>query len=96
MWIRSQCKKWLINANELWIVGEEIRATHQANGDGYFVMGEYPTEAEALQVLDEIRQRIEALEYYKCVGKDRDMPCPPFVFQMPPAGFSKEVPPCQK
>ena len=90
VWIRSQCKKWLINANKLWIVGTEIRATHQANGDGYFVMGAYPTEAEAMEVMDILDNQIEALEDYKCIGKDRGMPCPPFVFQMPPAGFSIE------
>ncbi len=90
IWIRSQCKKWLVSANELWIIGIEIRATHQANGDGYFIMGAYLSDVEAMQVLNDLQQQIEALGYYKCVGKDRDMPCPEFVFQMPEAGFSAE------
>jgi hypothetical protein len=96
MWIRSQNGKSLINANEIWIPpyktgnGIPVCGNHTTHEDSCTVLGTYPTESEALKVLDMLDSQIEALEYFKCAGKDRNMPCPPFAFQMPPVGFSKE------
>jgi hypothetical protein len=97
MWIRSQDRKTLLYCTAIGTVEGDLRIwADSVEAKETYIIGEYPTETETLQVIEAINQHIEALEYYKCVGKDRDMPCPPFVFQMPPAGFSKEVPPCQK
>lgn len=70
---------------------EEVETATILGRDGNHcdILGAYPTGAETMQVLREIQNYIEAVDYYKWVGKDRDMPCPPSVFQMPEAGFSQ-------
>ena len=89
--MRSQDGKQLVNCNFFWVSKVCIYGDCNAtDGDG-FKIGGYSTTEEAVKALDTIEQQIEAIEYYERVGKDRHMPCPPFVFQMPEAGFSKEV-----
>ena len=98
MWIRSQEGKRLVRCEALTVWGPRANTgLFEVSGyigpepdEGGFLLGEYPTEAEALKVLDYIHHQIEALEYYRHYGKDSGMSCPDFVFQMPEAGFSEE------
>lgn len=91
MWIRSQNKKSLINANEIWIPqyktgnGIPVYGNHATHEDSCTVLGTYPTEAEAMKVLDMIQNHVHLLAY---PYPDSE---PSVVFQMPEAGFSEEV-----
>lgn len=86
IWVRSQCKRFLINANDIWILGTGISANTNTHTEAYTPLGAYASEAEALAVLDMIQNNVEAIEYFK-YRPNSDMPCPPFVFQMPKASF---------
>ncbi|WP_069649666.1 hypothetical protein [Caloranaerobacter ferrireducens] len=78
MWIRSQDKKMLIKANviqvcslddeytQIWGYVNEI-SEPQYNG---FILGEYKTEERALEVLDDIQNRIkEGISIYEMPEK---------------------------
>lgn len=63
MLIRSQDKLHLIDKNgiEVYIVGEEVRATRWV--DHYIILGEYKTKEQAIKVLDDICRSYENSEY---------------------------------
>ena len=86
IWIRSQNKVVLIRADNIWIDGEAIFANYV--GDIHTWLGDYDSEAEAIQVLDMIQTHIVKIDDYHRTGCYEDWVDP--VFQMPPAGFSKE------
>jgi len=86
IWIRSQNKVVLIRADNIWIDGEAIFANYV--GDIHTWLGDYDSEAEAIQVLDMIQTHIVKIDDYHRTGRYEDWVDP--VFQMPPAGFSKE------
>jgi len=88
IWFRGQDKSILYHADNIWVEGNGINI--ETVGASIFRLGEYNSRTEAMQVLNMIQNQIETIEYFKFTGKDRDMPCPPFVFEMPPAGFSGE------
>lgn len=88
VWIRSQDGSCLINVAYVKIGQDDCDGMGIL---GYFagetfgeLLGEYPTEAQALKVLDEIQKQIEAIAYFKA-RSNSDMPCPDAVYQMPPA-----------
>lgn len=86
VWIRSQNKVVLIRADNIWVDGEAIFANYI--GDRQTWLGDYDSEAEAIQVLDMIQTHIVRIDDYHRTGCCEDWVDP--VFQMPPAGFSKE------
>lgn len=86
--IRSQNKQVLTEPNDIWIEGKHIYANISKT-----LLGEYLTEAEAIQVLDMIQEHINNLAYVQFYRQDMDF-VPP-VFQMPPAGFSGLTPRCR-
>lgn len=100
IWIRSQKGFSLVNIDGFDI--EEPIACNQRDyriigsqkgGSGaeyrnYWLLGTYPTEAEAKAVLDQIQRHIGEVEYGRYGGRPSDIIHP--VFEMPPAGFSKE------
>lgn len=89
IWIRSQNKCVLCNANTIWVDGEDVFANNGVSN--YAELGEYDTEAEAIRVLDMIQERISA-------GVSSTGPVEGWggqrhscnAFQMPPTGQSKE------
>ncbi len=86
VWIRSQNKVVLIRADDMWVDGEAIFANYI--GDRQTWLGDYDSEAEAMHVLDMIQEYINNLAYVQYA--DGNVEFIPPVFQMPPAGFSKE------
>jgi hypothetical protein len=57
MWIRSQDKSCLMNANKIFENGQFIMSEHTAL-DIHFVLGKYKTKKRCLEVLDEIHEHI--------------------------------------
>lgn len=86
IWIRSQNKVVLIKVNDIWADHNAIFANYV--GDIHTWLGDYDSEAEAIQVLDMIQTHIVKIDDYHRTGCYEDWVDP--VFQMPPAGFSKE------
>lgn len=90
IWIRSQNGKYLANVNFAWInnsnaiFGDFNNLEETAGAQ----LGKYDSEAEAIQVLDMIQTHIVRIDDYHRTGCCEDWVDP--VFQMPPAGFSKE------
>ena len=76
IWVRSQCRKMLAFVSYMQTEDDgRLRATH----DGAFItLGDYPTEARALEVLDEIQGHIDW-----CIPNDGGQHCNPQVYQMP-------------
>ena len=60
LWIRSKDKTVLINAKTLFVAGTEIRCYYNDNPNWF--IGEYKTEERALEVLNEIEQRLIDLQ----------------------------------
>ena len=56
MWIRSQCKMYLINLtlNDLYIIGNQLRARSPSDKDTYIIIGQYESMSRAIEVLDQI------------------------------------------
>lgn len=86
IWIRNQNKEVLTKANDIWADYNAIFANYV--GDIHTWLGDYDSEAEAMQVLDMIQEYINNLAYVQYA--DGNVEFVPPVFQMPPAGFSKE------
>ena len=65
MWIRSQDKTKLINANEIWInnVDQEgclIKCNTQSiSSTGAWVIGEYQYSERCVEIMNELQKRIE-------------------------------------
>lgn len=96
IWIRSQDKKTLINVDSFFIrtVGtgkydmfseNDIVYQYEIVADNDGSVGAYPTESEALQVLDMIQGQIYAL--FSIAPEERVYQMP--VFEIPEAGFSQ-------
>lgn len=98
IWIRSQLQKGrseefvyagLVNCN--WFAMRRLSGNYQIDGgindpndeDGGFLLGAYPSEDEAIKVLDMIQERIDLTkpEFVLMQGQ---------TFQMPEAGFSEK------
>lgn len=82
MWIRSQNKKVLMKATNIFYDSEENEVLHNEGNGNYTVLGKYSTKEKALKVLDMIQ---ESLEPYKVVY-DKEINVLPRnneVFQMP-------------
>lgn len=96
MWIRSQNKRSLVNAQFI-----DIRETRGGEREFYgdcgvtdncttgFFLGEYPTEEEALKVLGMIQELIQRTQHMWLYGKE-DAYLEDAVFQMPQAGEVSE------
>ncbi len=85
MWIRSQDGTTIIRTTNVYTNKDGTIYVDAEVSD--FLMGEYASNAEAMEVLDMLQRQIEAVEYFKARSPHTDMPCPDFVFQMPPAGY---------
>lgn len=62
MWIRSQSKKVLLNVNQVVINNTKDESEYYIHGyseRGIDILGVYSTEEKALNVLDEIQEKIE-------------------------------------
>jgi len=85
IWVRSQNKGALVNANYFfidagnWVYGNT--GNPDPNDYGFF-LGEYDSEEEAMAVLDEIQGYIKHL--ILALGPY------PVIYQMPEAGFLRE------
>ena len=83
MWIRSQGKEALVYANNFYIMktrGEEKYEISYFDGDGFVKLGFYKSKERALEVLDEIHEKIINFEFgeaNKCLTSDE------VVYQMP-------------
>ena len=96
IWIRSQDKKKLVNCE--WFMsdkwgGDKFAITGDCGvpydtGESV-LLGIYSPEAEAMQVLDMIQERILEFEGIRLAGPERFTGYVGNVFQMPPAGFSE-------
>ena len=60
LWIRSQDKTVLINVKTLFVADKEIRGYYSDNPNWF--LGIYKTKERALEVLDEIQERILNLQ----------------------------------
>lgn len=106
IWVRSQDKTLLIelgwcaitprviNSTTMATDGFEIRGDCGVTEDGSFFVGRYPTEEEALEVLDMIQEHINRLDVSSLLpipstGTQIQINHGPKHFQMPPAGFSQ-------
>ena len=56
MWIRSQCKMYLINLalNDLYIIGNQLRVRSPSDKDAYIIIGQYESMSRAIEILDQI------------------------------------------
>ena len=76
LWIRSQEKESLLKIenisidNENWILGNLISDDNKSICD-YWKLGHYETKERALEILDEIDERIMLLNTFS-IAKDRD------------------------
>lgn len=61
LWVRTQDKKRLINVNEIYIDANVIKANYKEyySGCEYVFLGEYSKEERAIEILDEIQEKIE-------------------------------------
>lgn len=66
LWIRSQDKSLLIKCNSVGVDYKSIQVNFE-DGVG-FVIGEYQTKERALEVLDEINERIMIMNTFKLIG----------------------------
>ena len=92
IWIRNQDKTMLLNINGLstGISSADACVFGRVENTDLLgmIIGSYPTEAEAIQVLDMIQERIVHQEQVRLMPS-QDWITPSIVFQMPPAGFSQ-------
>ena len=80
MWIRSQNKETLANADKLYIGKNNNKYTINFDTyiDGWYILGTYKSKERALEVLDEIQTWIERYEANK-----NNLFSGHFVYQMP-------------
>lgn len=85
MWLRSQNKKILINANNIRIISDSHSYDIISDFyDGeYYYLGEYSTEEKALKVMDMIEDRIRLSEMFKLHIYEPLNITDQFVFQLP-------------
>lgn len=83
MWIRSQDKKFLIEATNIQYL-EDCNVIVNSNDEDYTLLGKYSTEEKALKVLDMIQDKIGRMEMLKfCINNSVIINHEDFVFQMP-------------
>ena len=71
MWIRSQSKETLLKVTKIFIQNNEIFANME---DGFDEMvGEYKSKERAIEVLDEIQERISPKFNYKGNNEEADL-----------------------
>ena len=95
LWIRSQGKRKLVKIDNVLLKGTDTRFVitnykySNITDEYYFVLGEYKSTERALEVLDEIHQRLidlQTLEYLQGTitdvrwAKNRNISC---VYEMP-------------
>ena len=93
IWVRSQDKKSLFLSSSFSVgvtnmfgsLDNQFPCIYSAGA----VVGNYPTEAEALRVIDEIQDYVSHIEGIR-LFPDADWLTPEYVFHLPAAGFSKE------
>ncbi len=80
MWIRSQNKETLANADKLYIGKNNNKYTINFDTyiDGWYILGTYKSKERAIEVLDEIQTWIERYEANK-----NNLFSGHFVYQMP-------------
>ena len=94
LWIRSQDKKDLVKVNSLWIMDNQIwmevpfYENHKKLGltiSGHnHKLAEYETEERALEVLDEIQNKINLINLGHDFGSPMvDLKNPTYIYQMP-------------
>lgn len=94
LWIRSQDKKNLVKVNSLWIMDNQIwmevpfYENHKKLGltiSGHnHKLAEYKTKERALEVLDEIQNKINLINLGHDFGSPMvDLKNPTYIYQMP-------------
>lgn len=94
LWIRSQDKKDLVKVNSLWIMDNQIwmevpfYENHKKLGltlSGHnHRLAEYETKERALEVLDEIQNKINLINLGHDFGSPMiDLKNPTYIYQMP-------------
>ena len=86
MWIRSQNKETLANADKLYIGKNNNKYTINFDTyiDGWYILGTYKSKERALEVLDEIQRLIEDLKYMEyAIDKNKFCGYRSNVYQMP-------------
>lgn len=89
LWIRSQDKESLLKIenisidNENWVLGNLISDDNKCICD-YWKLGHYETKERALEVLDEIQNKINLI----CIGNNFGSPMidlknPVYIYEMP-------------
>lgn len=98
IWIRTQNRKGLIYAKR--IVIEQFKkfgtdeywyriinqVLYQDSADDYDLLGEYKTEERAIEIINQIQERISRREWIKhlqSIGQDHYSVLPPIVYEMP-------------
>jgi len=83
IWIRSQNGMVLCNADVIWVDGEKVYA--EGEGLRKAFVGEYSSEGEATEVLNQIQEYVIFHERVRLLPSE-DWETPKVVFRMPPAG----------
>ena len=88
MWLRSQDKDALVNVNDICIYevkkGSKTFYQFRCYEYGiYYILGEYSTKEEALQIMDIIQERIRMSEMFKLHIFEPLNRTDQFVFQIP-------------
>lgn len=87
MWIRSQDKQLLIEADRICISRSRI---YQQDECGELTLGVYSSKEKALKVLDMIEQQIRMSEMFKLHIFEPLNRTESFIFQMPPDRSDEE------
>lgn len=82
MWIRSQDKKFLIEATNIQYL-EDCNVIVNSNDEDYTLLGKYSTEEKALNVLDMIQERLEPYKVVMSGNEYYVIPKDDGVFKMP-------------
>lgn len=83
LWIRSQDRTDLICTNRIYAVNNQIR-TKVYGEIGFTVLGEYKTKERALEVLDEIEEKINLINLGHDFGSPMvDFDNPTYIYRMP-------------
>lgn len=86
IWIRSQNKMSLIFAQRIEIISNKNQKSRIVNWtegtNSYDLLGEYATEARALEVLDNVHNKIIEIDYARFQGCENELHQSP-IYQMP-------------
>jgi hypothetical protein len=81
MWIRSQNKRQLSNVDSIWHTGGDNPNIYGGAGGECECLGAYKSEERALEVIDEIQERILGIGLIKVTGNTTGYY--PIVYEMP-------------